>query len=372
MPITPHQVTRINRHHNPAVVKLARTVLACCVWLCASGGVAASANGLAEYREQVQSAVADLDQVVWSLSMEDESGADEDEIDAPGLLREVGEHLPATEQVEWDGGAVTIDNRWLHAELERYEKLPGETTSDERAWALIVIANRLRALDDRLAEAAGAPKMPRDKEVDKGRLQSILRRAEYNKQASGGGALKSFWEWLRKVLDSFQPEAQPLEPRTARGVSAVARYFVYALGLAVIALVLWFYAPRFFRRDLARRKTASEPRVVLGERLAPDQTGADLLAEAEHLARGGDWRGAVRKAYIAVLCELGDRQILRLAQHKTNRDYLGALQRERAMLYGEMHPLTANYERLWYGLTLADESDWAAFRARCRNILAKE
>ncbi|MEJ7710534.1 MAG: DUF4129 domain-containing protein [Pyrinomonadaceae bacterium] len=87
---------------------------------------------------------------------------------------------------------------------------------------------------------------------------------------------------------------------------------------------------------------------MLGERVEADETAADLFAEAEALARNGETRAAIRKAYIALLCELGDRKILRLEQHKTNRDYLQALLAKPA-LYAEVQPLTKNYETSWYG-----------------------
>ena len=106
---------------------------------------------------------------------------------------------------------------------------------------------------------------------------------------------------------------------------------------------------------------------MLGEQLAPDETAADLLTEAERLARAGDLRGAMRKAYIAVLCELGDRKILRLAPHKTNRDYLRAL-REHARLFQSVQPLTNAYERHWYGLTPASEADWNEFQAQSKAV----
>ena len=74
------------------------------------------------------------------------------------------------------------------------------------------------------------------------------------------------------------------------------------------------------------RARKREPRIVLGERLG---TGSRLrrilLSEAEALARRGELRAAIRKAYIALLVELGDRKMISLAQHKTNRDYLNAL-----------------------------------------------
>ena len=100
---------------------------------------------------------------------------------------------------------------------------------------------------------------------------------------------------------------------------------------------------------------------MLGERLEPDQSAGDLLAQAEALARAGDLRAAIRKAYIALLCELGDRKIIRLAQHKTNRDYLRAL-RGITPLHDEVRKLTHSFEYHWYGFVPATESEWSAFR----------
>jgi hypothetical protein len=106
---------------------------------------------------------------------------------------------------------------------------------------------------------------------------------------------------------------------------------------------------------------------VLGESVAADETAADLLTEAERLARAGDLRGAMRKAYIAVLCELGDRKILRLAPHKTNRDYLRALS-DNARLFQTVQPLTNAYERHWYGLIPASETDWREFHQGVKSL----
>ncbi len=109
---------------------------------------------------------------------------------------------------------------------------------------------------------------------------------------------------------------------------------------------------------------------MLGERLEADQTAADLLDEAERLARAGELRGAIRKAYVALLCELGDRGVVRLAQHKTNRDYLDAVRRAaRPRLYTEMLPLTSDFELHWYGLRAASDADWESFKTRCRKAL---
>ena len=102
-------------------------------------------------------------------------------------------------------------------------------------------------------------------------------------------------------------------------------------------------------------------RVRLGERLEPEQTATDLLSEAEELARRGELRAAIRKAYIALLVELGDRKFISLAQHKTNRDYLNAL-RSVPQLHSRMRGLTDSFERHWYGFANATENDWQEFR----------
>jgi hypothetical protein len=86
------------------------------------------------------------------------------------------------------------------------------------------------------------------------------------------------------------------------------------------------------------------------------------------LARKGEIRAAIRKGYIALLCELGDRKVLILAQHKTNHDYLRAV-REKRPLLKEMQKLTASFENHWYGFVPADAEDWTTFRSGYRQTL---
>ena len=167
----------------------------------------------------------------------------------------------------------------------------------------------------------------------------------------------------------YELRTYTLQPGTNPRFSQLAQIFVLALCLGVIAYVAWFVWSRR-KRELKTLKLKRGPRIVLGERLEADQTSADLLADAEKLARAGDLRGAIRKSYIALLCELGDRGVVRLAQHKTNRDYLDAVRRSAApRLYSEMMPLTFDFELHWYGFRDASDADWDDFRTRCRQAL---
>ncbi|MBV9956843.1 MAG: DUF4129 domain-containing protein, partial [Acidobacteria bacterium] len=166
------------------------------------------------------------------------------------------------------------------------------------------------------------------------------------------------------------PKSPDIEPGRARLASQIAQIFIVLLSAAIIAYALWKLVPRLmrFNRKRKQQKPEREARVVLGEHLAPDQTSADLLAEAERLAREGNLRGAIRKGYIALLCELGDRKVIGLAQHKTNRDYLRAVSHQ-TQLFQEMSVLTNSFETHWYGFVAPSPEDWNTFRSRYQQAL---
>lgn len=348
---------------------------------------ARAATTLAEYRERVRSSLVSLDALaalceelkngeryeVWSKSSEEEKDR---ALTLPDMekktLATVRQALPPTDTVEWNGASVVVNNAWLHTALDEYAKRSAtQSDNGKRATMARAIADRLRALDARLAEAEGAggtAAAARDKDAEKGRLATILRGKEYAREANEGGAIQRLIKQITDWLSELFPDIKPIQPGGMGRPSRAAEYIIFALALAAIAIIIWKYWLR--RRDRVPSVAPRAARVVLGERIAPDETASDLLHQAELLAREGELRGAIRKAYVALLCELGDRKIISLSQHKTNRDYLRAVRKGApAQLYEEMRPLTANFERHWYGLEEADQTDWADFRARCRQAL---
>jgi hypothetical protein len=362
---------------------LCAAALAVAAWGACVAVVEAKPLTLAEYRQRVEDAGLSLEALAELCEELAEAGGERDTLESDEgddgslpfpeaqreQLKEVRELLPAKEQVEWGGSLVEADNGWLHQDLRGYESDSAKeaTSYRMRAARLREIVERLRALGVRLEESERAA-AARDKDAEKGRLANILSRPEYNKEVSQGGALQrmleQFVQWLRDLF----PDMAPVRPGASPRASRAAQFFVIALCLAVLAFVGWKLWSRRGHRVKTRR--VREPRVVLGEQLAADQTAADLLDAAERLARSGDLRGAIRKAYVALLCELGDRRVIRLAQHKTNRDYLQAIRASASpRLYTEMLPLTFNFELHWYGLQDAEENDWNDFNQRCRQVL---
>jgi hypothetical protein len=225
------------------------------------------------------------------------------------------------------------------------------------------VAARLKALEIDVSNGSPTASDPA-KDENKARMAAILRRAEFNEQNRGESALMRLWyrvlNWLRRLWNWLFGQ-QSIQPRAISEASRLSQFFVYGLVGAAILFALWKLLPVLRRRARKSESKIRRERVVLGERLAPDMTAADLLAEAEALARAGELRTAIRKGYIAFLCELGDRKLIRLEQHKTNRDYISSLTTQQP-IYGNMQALTKSFERHWYGLIPADEGDWAEFR----------
>lgn len=325
----------------------------------------AQAATFEDYRTRVSQAVSTIPQLETPGYYTDDPG--QRESIAEMALARLRHLLPATETVLFNGQNIDVDNAWFQEALNEYQRISGYR---ERRTALISrTREQLRALLQRLDEmAAGASAA--DKDASKARLAEILRRPEYDKSTVQQSAIERLWEEFLRWLSKLFPNVGPVSPGTGQGLSTVAQVIVIGLSVALIAFLIWRFLPRYLHGRGRRKKKQQkrEPRIVLGERLEPDQTAADLLEQAEALARAGNLRAAIRKAYIALLCELGDRKIISLAQHKTNRDYLMSV-RNRRSIYEPLRKLTASFELHWYGFVPPAAPDWEEFRLGCRKAV---
>jgi hypothetical protein len=267
--------------------------------------------------------------------------------------------LPKHQTVEFEGEVYDVDNSWLHKELEELEQ------SDDPAVKAGQIIWSLSAIEERVAERQNkGERTAENKEWAKTRLESILARPEYaTNQPSGPNALMRLLQDFARWLAKWMPKNRSVNPGRIDWIILIAEIIVVGLALLVILYVIKSVVVWFSGRSLTpRERKKREVRIVLGERLEPEATATDLLSDAEALARQGDLRAAIRKAYIALLVELGDRKVISLAHHKTNRDYLNSL-RSVPQLYSRMRGLTDSFERHWYGFASATPNDWQDFRA---------
>lgn len=348
-------------------VKYARPILFSFVLCFLFSTVNVSAATLPEYLANLKEAKTLIEDFV-NLDAADFSNSAYLKIERETLTR-MRETLPASERVEWQGGTVETSNQWLAEKLDRYEREPRD--SPKRAEVLAEIIERLDALERKVGELENPSAASRAKDEDKRKLTEILQREEYQKPEEAGESLlekiyNRLIKWLAEMFS--RPNISPSSTTDFQSLSFVLQLVLYALILGAIGFAVRRFAPFFVGQFRFKESGVKKERVVLGERVAQDETAQNLFVEAERLAREGDLRGAIRKGYIAFLCELSDRKIIGLSQHKTNRDYLRDV-RARNELYKNMSGLTDNYERHWYGSDGARETDWTEFKEAYRKAV---
>ncbi|MBL8204853.1 MAG: DUF4129 domain-containing protein [Blastocatellia bacterium] len=286
------------------------------------------------------------------------------------LLRRLTDLIPSTEDVVRDaqGKDLThIDNAWLQQAIE---KLDNED-DDARYSHLSEITDRLSALSRTLRstlEKQVAPEAIATRE----RLQQILARNEYQPEEEKDSAIQA---WLKKIRQKMNELLAKLffgnssKSAPSAGSLQAIRWLII---LALVASLVWatiLLVRRFQLRQIQLKDDRGDEAVleILGEQFGADVSADDLLKTAAEMARKGEYRLAIRRAYLALLYELEQRGKLRLHRAKTNQDYLGELKNE-PYIYPPVTTLTGHYERVWYGDGTATLEDYSGFIEKYREV----
>lgn len=343
--------------------------LALAAFLAAFSGVAIAATTTAAYREDIDRARS----IIWDMLSELANVAPGQ---TPGAFNAedvagIRQLLPVTATIKTNDGEQEVSHTWIHAKLDEFV-----TSNDmmKRVAILVGIDERLLSIESKIVQLERAAEdVRRNKDEEKQRLAEILAREEFQKPADKQESmferwLASFLQWL----DSLFPRASG-ERSSIDGMPNLAFWLQIVLFTLVIGLLIFAgyrLLPAIFP-SLRRKKTEKkEDRVILGHQIETDENSSVLFDEAERLARSGDIRGAIRKGYIAILCELSDRKMIGLARHKTNRDYLRDVRSSRE-LHDDMRSLTGSFESHWYGLQESDPAAWENFRAKYKEAIAR-
>jgi len=295
-----------------------------------------------------------------------ESGDDSSKPTA--FIAQIRKEFPASERVDWQGGSVETSNDWL---LERTKSLDSETGPQKRLQLVVEMREYLSAISFKLQELENPTSASRTKDEDKQKLAEILRREEYQKPQQKEESVFQRWlRWFLEWLESIFPKPTG-QASTFSGMPILAfmlQILLYAALLALLGFLVYKIAPLLFPKLRRNRTTKKKDRVILGEQIGENETALDLFGEAERLAREGNLRGAIRKGYIALLCDLSDRKVIGLARNKTNRDYLRDV-RSRRELHPRMKAATDTFERHWYGFQESGEPDWMLFREQYQEAI---
>lgn len=277
----------------------------------------------------------------------------------------IKELLPRSEQIEFEGREIRVDNTWLYVLLDSYA---AEKDPQQRIARLNEASGRLIALDDHLRRAEAAASGELSDSRDK--IREILSRPPYQpeQETQVGAFVKKVWRKVRGFVGEIFSALTRLLERLF-GVSATAGWIsnLVLILVLVAALIVAALLVRRLRRPQTKRK---KTRLVLGEEIAADGTSRELAEAGLAAARAGDFRTAVRKLYVSLLYELCERNLIELEDSATNHEYLRKASRFTA-LAGPMRYLTDRFDYVWYGMFPSSEDDFAAYFARYEEAMER-
>jgi hypothetical protein len=223
-----------------------------------------------------------------------------------------------------------------------------------------------RSISETINQREYSWRLPRQKAVpDFGRPKGIFESFADGIVTTIKGWLKSIGKmiekslaWLAKIFRQWFESNNP--PSEASGFNwlKVSQYVLFVL-LVVIASVLAVLLWRLWKRrqrspeGVVAQPVAAVPD-LMDEAIVADQLPEDdWLKLARELVEKGELRRALRALFLASLAHLAQREMITLAQFKSNREYERELRRRIRALPDLQTAFAQNvliYDSIWYGM----------------------
>jgi hypothetical protein len=230
---------------------------------------------------------------------------------------------------------------WLREALASAHNIK-EPTRDK------ILQEAVARLDEDAAFAAGtAPQSNDEFQRARTKTDEVLLRPEFqtlSQQSYIAREIAKFWEWVAELFDGvsqFGKRSPWLVPLVEWG----------SITLAAAGLLAWML------RTMQRQRLAV--RIESSASAEMWQKESDNWAElARSEAAKQDWRAAVHSLYWATIVMMEGRKLWRQNRARTPREYLLLLETG-SRTQQTLRRLTQLFERIWYGLRPAAESDYA-------------
>lgn len=231
-------------------------------------------------------------------------------------------------------------------------------------------------------------RMPREKsrleEKEPGLLSEFMEWT-VNQIKSGVRAVR---RWMNRVDDwwrSLFPESDDAQDRPRDSTSWMSSaHIVLFIVLGLATCILGVFAWRIWKNRKNRPVVQAQAAPPTVPDLNDESVGADdlpvdkWLSLARELMEKGQTRLALRALYLATLAGLADHEIIVIAKHKSNRDYLREFRRRlqgNDDINDEFRRSVRIFDMAWYGRlepTLNDIKDFAGARERIINAVRAE
>jgi hypothetical protein len=187
-----------------------------------------------------------------------------------------------------------------------------------------------------------------------------------------GRWITDFFRWLGQHTNHEQDNDQAPGRGGWESLLKIFAWLFCIVAVCALGVMAW---KMWLRRSPSIILTATATPVapdLNSEEISADQLPEDeWLGLAREMIAKGDFRLALRAFYLAALAHLGERGIISIARHKSNRDYQKELRRRRPG-QGELITTFADtvriFERSWYGMHDVTQENLAASEERLEKI----
>lgn len=176
-------------------------------------------------------------------------------------------------------------------------------------------------------------------------IYKILQNPEYKHLKNGFRDLierlkEAFGEWLFKLLSRrFSNLKTPKAISNNLSTAFIILGILILLGIIIIIVVK-------SNRIIDKKKRVKE---ILGEKIDNKTTPQSLKNKALQLSGEGDFRGACRYDFIALLLLMHEKNLLYLDETKTNREIYNILRKNGFSFINVFKELSDMFNSSWYG-----------------------
>lgn len=235
------------------------------------------------------------------------------------------------------------------------------------AWTLVCASAWSTPSQAQIATDDAAPLDARDAKVRE-RVQRILQRDEFIELADTDRSEISdvIERWMRELAKLFEEQESKAEPESPFALPSPDPWTVLAVGLAlglIVAAIVYARRDRSVATDDATDGDATQV-------IDPSSAPAQWLDDAQRLAAGGDFHGALRALYVATIVSLDRRGLIRFEPATTNWQY--SRQLPRGELRGAFSDFTRVFDHKHYGKQATTADEYVACRSLAERLCRQE
>lgn len=191
-------------------------------------------------------------------------------------------------------------------------------------------------------------------------LETVLARQEFQTQLT---LWQRFTRWLGELWAQYFPQSQG-NGASAGWIAPVVGWALTIIAVVALIAVLSYWIQKLFGSFVYNAEIKSQT----GAEGAP-VTAQQAREQAAQQAEAGNYRGAVRRLYLAALLTMEEKGAIRHDRSQTNREVLAQV-KEDEVVASHLRPIVETFDDVWYGVHEPDHQTYTDYTQEVDQLTA--